>query len=260
MAGIGMSDPDAAAGAIANSQSSAEWAAYQGMTRALIESPVPHRELIAHLGIYLDRSALAHLLFLDHVYRLILGVHGVVMEFGVRWGRNLAVFTELRNIYEPRNGTRRVIGFDTFSGFPHTSDKDGSEAGVAPGSYSVVPGYVETLRTILGAHEQFGFRPHERKFELVQGDVAHTLPAYLDLHPETVVALAYLDLDLYAGTAAVLTHLRERLVCGSVVVFDELCMRQFPGETQALLETWGLRHLRLQRAPAAQNESYVILD
>jgi hypothetical protein len=45
-----------------------------------------------------------------------------------------------------------------------------------------------------------------------------------------------------------------------VVVFDELCLVQFPGETQALLDSWGLNGLRLRRAPAGQNESYVVID
>jgi hypothetical protein len=73
----------------------------------------------------------------------------------------------------------------------------------------VVDGYREQLADILAAHEQFGLRPHQRKFELVKGDVAVTFPAYLEQNPETIVALAYLDLDLYDGTIAVLNQLSQ---------------------------------------------------
>ena len=83
---------------VANSQSPEEQAAYLDMATALVDSPIPISERIAHLGLYLDRSALAHILFLDGMYRQILTVHGVLVEFGVRWGRNLALLTELRNI------------------------------------------------------------------------------------------------------------------------------------------------------------------
>jgi hypothetical protein len=47
------------------------------------------------------------------------------MEFGVRWGQNMALFTSFRNIYEPYNVSRKIIGFDTFAGFPSISEQDG---------------------------------------------------------------------------------------------------------------------------------------
>ena len=36
------------------------------------------------------------MLFMDHIYRQIVDVMGVVMEFGTRWGPNLAQFSALR--------------------------------------------------------------------------------------------------------------------------------------------------------------------
>jgi len=75
------------------------------------------------------------------LYRRALDVHGVVMEFGVRWGSNLALFQSLRGIYEPYNYTRKIIGFDTFAGFPSVSEQDGDDAVIAPGAYGVSEGY-----------------------------------------------------------------------------------------------------------------------
>jgi hypothetical protein len=245
---------------IPGSQSDGERAAYAEITAALLNSPVPEAERIAQLGLYLDRSALSHILFLQDLYRRILSVHGVILEFGVRWGRNVALFAELRNIYEPRNFLRRIVGFDTFQGFPGVSTEDGSAPGATTGAYSVRPGYEEELSRLLAAHEYFGLRPHLHRNDVVKGDLSQTLPAYLKLHPETIVALAYFDLDLFEGTVRGLELIGDRLVRGSVVAFDELCMQQFPGETQALLQTWGLRQLRLQRSPASQYESFVVID
>ena len=48
------------------------------------------------------------------------------MEFGVRWGRNMSLYTSLRHIYEPYNSSREIIGFDTFEGFPSVDPKDGN--------------------------------------------------------------------------------------------------------------------------------------
>ena len=61
---------------------------------------------------------------MQRIYAEIVPVHGVIMEFGVRWGQNLALFSNLRGIHEPFNYNRRIIGFDTFEGFPAISGKD----------------------------------------------------------------------------------------------------------------------------------------
>ena len=245
---------------IPSTQPEGERAANADLTAALTNSLIPSAELIENLGLYLDRSALSHILFIHDLYKRILPVHGVILEFGARWGRNLALFAELRNIYEPRNFLRRIVGFDTFEGFPGVSAADGSAPGVTTGAYSVEPGYEQHLTALLRTHEQFGFRPNLLKHEIVKGDLVQTLPDYIDRHPETIVALAYFDLDLFEGTAGALQVIGDRLVRGSVVAFDELCMQQFPGETQALLETWGLRQLKLRRTPLSYGESFVVLE
>jgi hypothetical protein len=46
---------------------------------------------------------------MQELYQLILPVHGVILEFGVRWGQNLALFSTLRGV-RPFNYSRRVIG------------------------------------------------------------------------------------------------------------------------------------------------------
>ena len=46
-----------------------------------------------------------------------------------------------------------------------------------------------------------------------------------------------------------LTQILPRLTKGSLLVFDELNCRHFPGETQAVQEVVGLGELRLQRVP-----------
>jgi len=41
---------------------------------------------------------------------------------------------------EPFNHNRKIIGFDTFEGFPSVHKKDGSAAVATPGAYGVTPG------------------------------------------------------------------------------------------------------------------------
>ena len=81
---------------------------------AFRERPLPEAELFRNLGLYINRIGLMRILFMTEMYQQILDVHGVAMEFGCRWGQNLALFVNLRGILEPFNVSRRIIGFDTF--------------------------------------------------------------------------------------------------------------------------------------------------
>jgi len=223
-------------------------------------APIPDAELLSNLGLFLNRPTLTRILFMHELYRQILDVHGVVMEFGTRWGQNLALFQSFRGMYEPYNHTRRLIGFDTFSGFPSVAPQDGEAAIIQEGSFSVSEGYEDFLERLLEAQEQESPLAHLRKFELVKGDVTETLPAYLQAHPETVVAMAYFDMDIYTPTVAGLEAIRDRLVKGSVIGFDELCDTRYPGETIAVMETLGLANLRLRRSPTDSTPSYVVVE
>jgi hypothetical protein len=47
---------------------------------------------------------------------------------------------------------------------------------------------------------------------------------------------------------------------GAVLAFDELNQAQWPGETQAVMETVGLRNLRIKRFPFAPQISFAVLE
>jgi hypothetical protein len=82
---------------------------------------------------------------MHELYLKIVPVHGVIMDFGTRWGQNLALFSSFRGIYEPYNYNRKLVGFDTFSGFPSHAPQDGSDAAIQPGAYGVTPGYESSI-------------------------------------------------------------------------------------------------------------------
>jgi hypothetical protein len=65
------------------------------------------------------------------------------------------------------------------------------------------------------------------------------LPEYLQGNPQTIVALAYFDLDLYEPTRDALQAVVPHLTRGSVLAFDELGHAKWPGETAAFREVLG---------------------
>ena len=232
--------------------------AYRALVALLKSSPIPPGEILANLSLYLTRSTLSQILFMNHLYSNILNVHGVVMEFGNRWGRNLALFSSLRNIFEPHNYGRKIVGFDTFQGFPTIAPEDGDDAAIKVGALSVAPDYQRYLDELLAIHERLSPRPHLRRFETVRGDVEKTLPDYLEAHPETIIALAYFDMDLYQPTKAALKMIVPYLAKGSVIGFDELCLREFPGETLALREVLDISRYSIVRSPYSNHQSYIV--
>jgi len=224
------------------------------------ESPLPTNELLANLGLYLNRQGLTRLLFMHELYQKFVNVHGVIFEFGVRWGQNLALYENLRGIYEPYNYTRRIVGFDTFEGFPSIHEKDGTSSICTEGAYAVTEGYRGYLEQLLDYHESESPVPHIRKYELVQGDATVTIHDYLKRNPQTVIAFAYFDFDIYEPTRACLEAILPHLTRGSVVGFDEVCDPDFPGETVALREVLGSRGFRLQRSPFGIHASFLVME
>ena len=191
-------------------------------------NPIPMDELIVNLGLFIKRQDLSRLLFIHELYKKIIDIHGIVIEFGVRWGQNLALFQSLRGIYEPFNHNRKIVGFDTFEGFPSVHEKDGSSDIASIGSYATTQGYEDFLENVLSYHEQESPISHIKKFELVKGNAITEIDNYLKQHPETIIAMAYFDFDLYEPTKKCLEAIRSHLTKGSILGFDELNVSVFP--------------------------------
>jgi hypothetical protein len=94
----------------------------------------------------------------------------------------------------------------------------------------------------------------------MKGDASQTISAYLNAHPETIIAMAYFDLDIYAPTKACLEAIRPHLTRNTVLAFDELNCPEFPGETRALAEVFGLGNFAIRRTPLAPWLSYMTCE
>ncbi|WP_188066251.1 TylF/MycF/NovP-related O-methyltransferase [Brevibacillus brevis] len=232
----------------------------QELLDLFINSPIPKNEMIDHMGLYVHRQMLSRMLFLNDIFQQILNVNGVIMEFGVRWGTNLAIYEALRGIYEPYNYTRKIVGFDTFEGFPSVDEKDGTDSIIKKGAYAVTEGYEEYLENLLFTRQKLSPLNHINKFELVKGDATQTLKKYLEEHPETIISLAYFDFDIYEPTKVCLELILERVTKGSIIAFDELNYPAFPGETLALLEVLGINKYQIRRSKFATVPSYIIIE
>lgn len=233
--------------------------AYNKIYAMMEQSPIPADQKLGNLGLFLVRPTLGRMLFMHKLYMKTLQTHGVIMEFGVRWGQNLGLFSSLISVYEPYNLTRKIIGFDTFEGFVSVGKEDGKSAEAKVGALAVTEMYEKQLDAILEAKQHLMPRSHCRRHELVKGDVLETLPKYLSDHPETVISLAFFDLDLYEPTKKCLELIRPYLAKNSIVGFDQLAWESFPGETQALREAWGINNFEIQREIESPQQCYIVM-
>ena len=218
--------------------------------------PIPEDQLMENLGLFLNAKNFSRILFMHHIYKQIIDVPGVIMDFGTRWGNNLALFSVFRGIYEPFNRHRKLIGFDTFTGFPSINEKDGDSELMSKGNVACTENYQEYLNKVMTLQETQNPISHIKKYEIRAGDATKEIRNYLSEHPETIIALAYFDFDIYEPTKICLENIKNRLVKGSVLAFDELNDPDSPGETLALMEVFGLENVKLKRFPFAARVSY----
>lgn len=222
--------------------------------------PIAKNELMSNLGLFIKRQDLSRIVFMHELYQKIIDIHGVIIEFGVRWGQNLALLESFRGMYEPFNLSRKIIGFDTFAGFVNVSEKDKNAISVKEGDYGVSENYEDYLDQVLAYHESESPIAHIKKYELRKGDGTIEIEKYLAENPETIIAFAYFDFDIYTPTKKCLEAIRPHLTKGSILAFDELNCHQFPGETLALREVFGLDRFRIRRSPISSFVSYIVIE
>ena len=234
---------------------------FAAIERLFESEPLDLIEKIEAFPKYISRQALGKFLTKYEIFKRLINVNGSFVECGVLHGAGLFTWAKLSSLFEPANHPRKIIGFDTFCGFPSVSEND-TQTGTY---YNMNTGGLNgsTLENIQEAVRVYDMnRPisHIPKIELVAGDLCQTAREYVKENPHLVVALLYLDVDLYEPTKAALEVFVPRMPKGSIIAFDELNTKMFPGETIAVMEQFGLRNLRIERFPFDSYVSFAVLE
>jgi hypothetical protein len=219
------------------------------LLKFLKKTSIPEDEMLENLHLFITPQQLRRILFFYEVYQKIIDLPGVVMQFGVRWGREMALLETLRTIFEPFNHSRKIIGFDTFSGYQGVSNKDGGNKAIQDGNLKTSYKYELEIENILKCRENLNPLENIKKFQIIKGDATKSLEEYLNKNKHTVISLAHLDMNIYEPTKKCLSLLKPHLIKGSIVIIDEVNLDVFPGETIALDEIFGLNNIKLRRIP-----------
>jgi hypothetical protein len=170
-------------------------------------------------------------------------------------------WAQLSSIYEPYNHNRRVIGFDTFSGFPTINVKDKS---IHNTDYTVEGGLCvnseEDINESIRVYDLNRPIGHISRAGIIKGDALITIPEYIENNDHSVISLLYLDFDLYEPTKVAIQSFFPRMPKGAIIAFDELNQKQWPGETRALIDTIGINQLKIQRFSFLPQLSFAVLE
>ena len=128
------------------------------------------------------------------LYRFCIGScpqHGLCAEFGVYRGKSLRAIRDCLDVNIP------LYGFDSFEGLPEQWNGFG----------------VGSFRTSI--------RPDLPNTHLVIGRFEDTVPSFAKANHQNV-SFFHIDCDLYSSTMTVLMGFADRIVPGTVILFDEI--------------------------------------
>ena len=211
---------------------------------------------------YVQKNEISRFIARYEIFKMQLEVPGSIIELGVLRGASLMTWAQLSTITEPTNFTREIVGFDTLEGIPfvHDKDKNNWSTLLSPGQMNSGAGMEQDLRRAIEIYDLNRPLGHIEKVKLIKGNIMETLPKYIQDNPHLSVSLLHMDTDLYEPTKLALELLLPRMTKGAVLLFDEFNAKTYPGETIAILDSIGIRSIRLKRFPWATTVAYAVLE
>ena len=222
-------------------------------------SPCPTDKKLANYTKYVRRQTMARTLAQYEIFQRQLPVKGCVVECGVHHGGGVMAWAQFSTILEPYNYRRKIIGFDTFAGFPDVCAVDKTREVVQAGMFREDYDVFSELKETIKEFDENRFLNDIPKVTLIRGDANETIPDFVQKNPWLIVSLLYLDFDIYKPTATALKHLIPRMPRGAVIAFDEVNNENWPGETQALMEALNVNDHRLECLSFEPNISFIQL-
>lgn len=194
-----------------------------------------------------DPSYRADFYTLGKAIDLTAGVDGFVAECGVYKGSTL--FGMAHRLRKAGTANRRILGFDSFEGFPEPAVQDALPDGsfhtrTLKGTFSDT-----SLETLQKRSHALGF---ERSITLVKGYFENTLGAW---SAETF-SVVHIDCDLYESYRTCLEFFYPRMARGGYMVFDEydFSASVYPGAQRAIDEFFAEKLEPLQTFPESRTQ------
>jgi hypothetical protein len=183
------------------------------------------------------------------LFKMIVDKPGDIVEGGVLKGAGLLYWAKLIQIFNPTSH-RKVVGFDTFEGYPDDTSRDHDRATAKAFKEIQIKNEADiSIESIMQTAEEQGLA---NRIELVKGDAAESVAQYVTKNPGFRVALMNLDFVLYEPTLGALQTLYPRVVSGGVIALDEYALAEH-GESEAVDEVLQGQYVDLRSFPWAKS-------
>ena len=216
----------------------------------------PFEEIAQTFPAYIRRQLLTRFLAYYELFKLVNDVPGWIVECGIYRGFSFFALGRFLEIFSMGDKQRKLLGFDSFKGFGPLNVKDGpedrsvtrNEGGTDPSDFK------DEFFQLLKLANDDAFAPWSPRMEIVEGDVAVTIPKYCKENPGLRISMLHLDIDVYDPVSVALEQLYPKVVPGGLVVLDEFAHIDWPGESMAMKDVFEEKGWKL---PKLQTLSWV---
>ena len=163
-----------------------------------------------------------------NIYSSIKDMYGDILEFGVYKGATLALWCQLKKLYEPNSNTK-IIGFDFFNSDDTLKSLSGDNKILMNQVLSRANEYDLDMNNIKEKCDSI----IDNSIILIKGDASKTSKEFNYKNPGARIKLLYLDMDVAEPTYNVLNNLWDKIVVGGKVVFDEYGFHKWDESTGA---------------------------
>lgn len=176
-----------------------------------------------------DKERLKKIFVRYELFKKSQNIPGDIIECGVFKGTGHLFWLKLLDIFD-HNSIKKVIGFDTFKGFPKSVlkfEQKEAKKFVKESNYS--------RNTLTEVNKKISRAGLNARSVLIKGDIIKTSKSYIKKNRGFRISLLHLDLDTYEGTKHALNNFFPLVSKKGIVVFDEYGSRGW-GESEAIDE------------------------
>ena len=219
----------------------------------------------SNFELFTHRRHLARFISRYELFMKILKIEGSIIECGVFKGDGVLAWGKLSEIFEPYAYKRKIFGFDTFEGFPDIKNKKDkskiySNSSLTKKKFKLENSEYEQILKSITEFDKERYLNNYKKISLIKGDAIKTIPRFIKENKHLLVALLFIDFDIYHPAKIALKNFLPRMGRGSIIAFDEINNDAWPGETLALIEELeDLKRYKIEKFHFESNISYIVL-
>jgi len=180
------------------------------------ETPQNIYDSYNHLMFSGDSRVFNKMMKKTELYLQVKDLTGDILEFGVFKGAGMALFLNLKMMYEP-NSLMKVIGFDYFDGESLTNSLDGLNKTMMSTVLNRASSEELSIKNVNKRLSVF----NDGIYKLIEGEAVANTIKYDVENPGARIKLLYMDLDLGEPTYSILKILWNKVVKNGIIVFDE---------------------------------------